>query len=409
MDPPESVPTPPEPAADRSQAAPEMRRNVLRLGFVSFATDVSSEMSYPIIPLFLTVTLGAPVAVVGLVEGLAEGTASLFKVASGWYSDRVGARKPLVVGGYSLSVLGKLLLGTAFVWPQVLGARMVDRLGKGVRTSPRDALIADSTPAGYFGRAFGLHRALDTAGAVVGPLVALILIALTNENLRLILLLSLVPAVVGVGLIGLVREKRVAPRPAVGLVGGFSGAGQRYWYFIAVSLLFGIGNSSDAFIILRARDLGLGVTLVVLAYVVYNTVYAGLSLPAGHLSDVFGRRRVIFGGFVLFSAVYFGFAAVDGAAAVWFLFAAYGVYMAMTEGVGRALVADLAQPERRATLLGLYHSGIGVTAVLASVLAGVLWEVVGPPAPFLLGGATAAAAALLLLAMPSGRPAGSHT
>jgi MFS family permease len=192
-------------------------------------------------------------------------------------------------------------------------------------------------------------------------------------------------------------------------MGGFSGAGRRYWYFVAVSVLFGIGNSSDAFIILRAQDLGLGVTLVVLAYVVYNTVYSALALPAGHLSDVLGRRRVIFAGFVLFSAVYFGFAAADGAAAVWFLFAAYGVFMAMTEGVGRAFVADLVRPERRATLLGLYHSGIGLSAVLASVLAGLLWDLVGPPAPFLVGGVTAAAAAFLLLGMPSDRVAAAAT
>jgi len=409
MEPTDPSPASPEPTPHAGQTAPETRRNVLWLGFVSFATDVSSEMTYPLIPLFLTTTLGAPVAVLGLVEGLAEGTASFFKAASGWYSDRVGARKPLVTGGYSVSVLGKLLLGTAFLWPQVLVARVVDRLGKGVRTAPRDALIADSTPPGRFGRAFGLHRALDTAGAVAGPLVALLLLALTNENLRLILLLALVPAAVGVALIGLVREKRTDVRGAAGLVGGFSGAGRRYWHFMAVSVLFGIGNSSDTFIILRAKDLGLGVTLVVLAYVVYNAFYASLSVPAGHLSDVVGRRGVIFAGFVLFSAVYFGFAAVGGAAAVWFLFAAYGVYMAMTEGVGRAFVADLVQPERRATLLGLYHSGIGLAAVLASVLAGLLWDFVGPPAPFLVGGVTAAAAALLLLAIPSGRAAGSPT
>jgi MFS family permease len=399
----ESAATPPQAQANREGPSGKTRRNVLWLGFVSFSTDISSEMSYPIVPLFLTTTLGAPVAVLGVIEGLAEGTASLLKAASGWYSDRVGARKPLVLGGYGLSTVGKVLLGTAFVWPQVLVARVVDRLGKGVRTAPRDALIADSTPPERFGRAFGLHRAMDTAGAVAGPLLALILIAVTNENLRVILLLALAPAAVGIALIGLVGERRAAPRPDVGLVGGFAGAGRRYWHFMAVSLLFGVGNSSDAFIILRAQDLGLGVTLVVLAYVVYNCVYAGLSVPTGYISDVLGRRGVIFAGLVLFSGVYFGFAAAGHAAAVWFLFAAYGVYMAMTEGVGRAFVADLVEPERRATLLGLYHSGIGAAAVLSSVLAGVLWQVVGPPAPFLVGGATAATAAVLLVAVPSGR------
>ena len=378
---------------------PGVSRNVFVLGWVSFAADVSSEMLYPMLPVFLTATLGAPVALVGTIEGIAEGTAGTSKVVSGAWSDRLRHRRPLVAAGYGLSALGKLLLALAFVWPQALLARFCDRLGKGTRTAPRDALIADSSTAGTRGRAFGFHRSLDTAGAVVGPLVGLALLAALGEGrLRLIFILAVLPAVASVVLVRVAREREriVPPREATQPRIDVSGAPAGYWLFLGISLLFAFGNSSDAFLLLRASDLGLGLTMVILAYVVYNVTYSLLSLPAGLAADRLGPRTVLVAGFSVFGLVYLGFAMAGGSALVWPLFAAYGLTMALTEGVGRALVADFAPAAKRGSFLGLYHSAIGATAVVASVLAGVLWDQVGPGAPFALGAATALAAATLL-------------
>lgn len=385
---------------------PGVSRNVFVLGLVSFAADISSEMLYPVLPIFLTTTLGMPVSLVGVIEGVAEGTAGTSKVAAGWWSDRLPRRRPLVVAGYGLSALGKLLLAVAFVWPQALLARFCDRLGKGTRTAPRDALIADSSTEGGRGRVFGFHRALDTLGAVVGPLLGLALVAsLGEDRLRLVFLVALLPALASVALVRLARERAraVARRREERLRIDLTGAPAGYWLFLGVSFIFAFGNSSDAFLLLRARDLGLGLTAVILAYVVYNVAYALLSFPAGIVADRLGPRPVLAGGFLVFGLVYLGLAAANGTAVVWPLFAAYGVTMALTEGVSRALVSDLAPADRRGAFLGLYHTTIGLTAVVASVLAGVLWDQVAPAAPFALGAATGLAAAVLL-ALTAWRP-----
>jgi len=384
---------------------PGVSRNVFVLGLVSLATDVASEMLYPIIPIFLTVTLGAPVAFLGLIEGIAEGTASLMKVGSGWYSDRLSVRRPLVAAGYGLSAVGKVLLATAFHWPQVLIARTTDRFGKGVRTSPRDALIADSSLPEVYGRSFGFHRAADTAGAVIGPLIGLAILQIVGQNhLRPVLLAATIPGVLSVGLLVFVRERRRPPQPVAKATGSakldLSGASPVFWMFLSVSLLFALGNSSDTFLILRAKDLGLSLSIVILMYVLYNTSYSLLSLPAGIVADRIGKRRLVTGGFFVYGLVYMGFALVGQGSAVWPLFLVYGVYMAFTDGQARAMVAELSPEERRGTFLGLYHTGIGLMAVAASVLAGVLWDVVGKPAPFWLGASTGFAAAALMLALP---------
>jgi MFS family permease len=384
-------------AVEEPSPVPGVTRNVFRLGIVSFAADIASEMAYPLIPVFLTSTLGAPVAAVGAIEGVAEGTASSLKVASGWLSDRVGRRKGLVSAGYALSALGKALLALAFAWPQVFAARFVDRFGKGVRTSPRDALIADGTPSALLGRAFGFHRAMDTAGAVVGPLIALLLVGAWGLSIRAVLLLALVPAVAAVAIVLLVRD--IPPRGAVRAEVDESperppGA---YWAFLAVVLLFTIGNSSDAFLILRARDVGLSVSLVVVAYVAFNVSYTLLSTPAGIMSDRVDRRLVYTLGLVIYGVVYLGFAWLPTTAWVWPLFVVYGCYMALTEGTARALVAEAAPLGRRGTFLGLYHTSVGLAAVLASVLAGLLWQAVAPAAPFAVGAGMAFAAAAVML------------
>jgi MFS family permease len=380
------------------------------LGVVSLVADVSSEMLYPVLPVFITTTLGAPVSLVGVIEGIAEGTAGTSKVGAGWLSDRMARRRPLVTAGYALSALGKLLLALSFVWPQALLARFCDRLGKGTRAAPRDALLADSSTAGAHGRMFGFHRAMDTVGAVVGPLLGLALIAALGEDrLRPIFLIAVAPAVGSVLLVSLARERprRLMPRDDRARV-DLSGAPAPYWLFLGASLVFAFGNSSDAFLLLRARDLGMSLTMVILVYVVYNVSYAALSYPAGIVSDSMGKRRMLAAGFALFGLVYLGFAMAGDERLVWLLFASYGVALAMTEGVGRALVADLVPAERRGSFLGAYHTAIGLTAVVASVLAGVLWDQAGPSAPFALGAATGLAAAGLLallgLAPRAGEP-----
>jgi MFS family permease len=394
-------------AVEAPSPVPGVTRNVFLLGIVSFVADIASEMAYPLIPVFLTSTLGAPVAALGAIEGVAEGTASSLKVVSGWLSDRVGRRKGLATAGYALSAAGKALLALAFVWPQVFVARFVDRFGKGVRTSPRDALIADGTPPSLLGRAFGFHRALDTGGAVVGPLVALLLVGGFGLGIRTVLLLAVAPGVATVVLLMLlVRDipvKRLGHAKASDPPSRAPGV---YWAFLAVVLVFAIGNSSDTFLILRAKDVGLSVDLVIVAYVAYNVSYSLLAAPAGVVSDRMDRRLLYTLGLVVFGLVYVGFAWLPSTAWVWPLFVVYGCYMALTEGTGRALVAEAAPLGRRGTFLGVYHTSVGLAAVLASVMAGLLWQTVAPAAPFAVGAgmAFAAAALMLLLVSMSPRP-----
>lgn len=362
------------------------------LGIVSFLTDVSSEMVYPLVPLFLTSVLGAPLVAVGLIEGMAEGAASLFKTVGGWVSDRLRVRRPLVFAGYALSAVAKPLLAAAYVWPVALLVRFGDRTGKGVRTAPRDALVADVTPLELRGRAFGFHRAADTLGAVAGPAVALGLLAAFADNFRLIFVLAFLPAVAAVALIALVKERAPAPATAGTARIAWRELGRGFYVFLAISLLFALGNSSDVFLLLRAKDQGLSNSEVVLSYMLFNLVYAVLAMPAGIISDRLGRGSVIGGGFALFAMVYLGFALAGGGAVIWPLFAVYGVHMALTEGVGRAFVADFVPSERRATALGLYQGALGGMILLSSVIAGALWDAIDPAAPFFLGCATALAA-----------------
>jgi len=372
-------------------------RNVFMLGVVSCFADISGEMIYPLIPLFLTGVLGAPVVVVGLIEGVAESTASLVKIFSGWWSDRTRKRKPLVIAGYGLAVVGKLLLAVAFVWPVVLLGRFVDRFGKGMRGSPRDALIADSAPENERGRAFGFHRSMDTLGAVVGPLLGLLLVALLNDRLRLVFAIAIIPGFLSVAALALVREprpkaaKKAAP-PKITL----AGFDPRFRLFLLASFIFALGNSSDVFLILRAKQLGLSTTAVVLAYVLYNFVYMGVALPAGIRSDKGGRRGVLVVGLLIFAGVYAGFAFVTSNLFIWPLFAIYGLYIALTDGVTKALITDLVPADQRATAIGTYGTLTGIAALVASIVAGVLWDRVSTAAPFVLSAVGALIGALLL-------------
>lgn len=376
-------------------------KNVFVLGLVSFFNDIASEMIYPLVPIFLTSVLGAPMAIVGLIEGIAESTASVLKVFSGWLSDKAGKRKPFTVMGYSLSTLAKPLLFFANAWYVVLIARFVDRVGKGLRAPARDALIADSALEGTVGRSFGFHRAMDTAGATVGPLLALLLIHIFNNNFRPIFLITIIPSAIGVLLLlFLVKEKvrniAVHAEPVKLNIRQFS---SQFKMFLLISLVFAVGNSSDAFLILRAKDLGFTTFSVVLAYVVYNFFYSFLSLPFGHLSDRIGRKKVITAGFLVFALVYFGFALSNNAINCWFLFAMYGFYMALTEGVGKAYICDITPSDKRGTALGVYYTLIGIVTFFASAIAGLLWNYINARATFIYGGVMAVLACLLFITL----------
>lgn len=372
-------------------------RNVVVLGLVSLFTDASSEMLYPVMPLYLTAVLHAPMSVVGLIEGLAESVASLLKALSGRLADRV-RRRPLVVAGYVLAAASRPLLLAADTWPRVLAVRLIDRTGKGVRGPARDAMIAASTPSRHRGVAFGLHRAMDTLGAVVGPAVGVALLAL-GFGYRGVFLAACVPALAAVATLAALTPEPVRPAPTASTASAPLPAPLRR--VLGVIALFSIGNSSNAFLLLRARDLGYSDSAVIGLYVLYNAVYAAAATSAGRLSDVIGRRRVLVFGWTVFALVYTGFALAPARWLVVPLLAGYGVYAAATGGTMRAYVADLADPRARGSALGAQQMVTGLLALAASTLAGALWSRYGPAAPFLLGAATAATAAgLLHLACP---------
>ncbi|HEY3363500.1 MAG TPA: MFS transporter [Symbiobacteriaceae bacterium] len=385
----------------REEGREKLRSNVWIAGFVSLFTDISSEMLVPVLPLFLVNVLGAPIRAIGLIEGLAETTASLMKALSGWLSDRMGRRKPLMVLGYSLSNVLKPLLGFTAGWGQVLTIRVADRFGKGVRGAPRDALIADSTEPAERGRAFGLHRAMDTIGAAIGPLMAFAILQKWPEQYRHVFWWAIVPGLLAVVAVLFVRESGSGVAKTGPVLRNWSlslGAlSPRLRRFILVGVLFAVGNSSDAFLILRAQNLGLATALVPLAYFAFNASYAVLSYPLGALSDKVGRKPVMVGGFAAFAVIYFGFGWAMKAWMAWPLFLFYGLYYAGTEGIQKAYITDHADPERRGTAIGVYNALTGLMALPASFAAGLLWDSVGPWAPFYLGSVTAAVSALLLL------------
>lgn len=381
----------------RAKKRPFVTRNVFFLGVVSFFSDVSTEMIYPLIPLFLNSVLHVSFPFIGLIEGIAESTASLFRVVSGWLSDKLARRRSLITAGYGLAAIAKPFLSITTNGFQVLFIRFLDRSGKGIRTAPRDALIAESTPAAERGRAFGFHRSFDTAGAIVGPLIALLLLPLLNKNLRLIFLLALIPGLISVAFIALVKEKRKVKEQASELLKiKFSDLDGRFKLFLVIIVIFSIGNSSDVFLILRAQNLGISIVLIPAAYLLINVVYVIFSTPAGILSDRIGRKRLIWAGFAVFSIAYLGLAVATSSVFVWIFFALYGLYYAFTEGVIRAFTADLIPTHLLGTAYGLLNTLIGLSLLPASIIAGFLWERIDPSAPFYFGAATSLAAFVLL-------------
>ncbi len=374
-----------------------LNKNVVYLGLVSFLTDVSSDMIYPILPLFLTEILGVTFVFIGLIEGIAEGTSSILKVVSGFWSDRVGKRKGLIIFGYSLSALGKPLLSVASAGWHVLLIRFLDRFGKGVRTSPRDALIADSAPDRK-GIYFGLHRAMDSSGAMVGPLLAFLLLPLLKNNYRTLFLLAAIPAILSVFvLIFLVKEKRRGmPLNDTRFKLKLSAFDRRFKLFLLVTLIFSLGNSTDAFLMLRAKDVGVGLVMLPLLWLVVNLVYTLFSIPAGYLSDRAGRKIVILFALLIYSLTYLGFAWANKTFQVWLLFAFYGLYYGFANGTMRAFVADLVPGDKKATAYGIFHGTLGFTALPASLIFGFLWQTMGASYAFLLGAVLAMIAGVIL-------------
>jgi MFS family permease len=396
----------------------DLPRNVWVVTATSFLTDISSEMVINLIPLFLANVLGVRTGIIGLIEGVAETTASLLKIFSGWLSDRLGQRKWLTVTGYALSTLAKPFLYFATTWGWVLGVRFADRVGKGVRTAPRDALVADSIDERHRGLAFGLHRAGDTAGAVVGLVIALAVVwaaqggglALTRVTFQSVVLISILPAALAVLVLALgaqdVAVTGEGHRPPSLSLRGFD---TRFQGFLLIVIIFTVGNSSDAFLILRAQERGLSVLGVMSMLVTFNLIYTLVSGPAGALSDHIGRRRLIVGGWLAYGLIYLGFALAGAVWQVWALFALYGVYYGVTEGTAKAMVADLVRPDQRGTAYGAYNSAVGLAALPASLIAGILWQGIGdwgglgPSAPFIFGALLALmAVALLVLWLPKG-------
>jgi len=393
-----------------------MPRNVWVATAASFLTDASSEMLHNSIPLFLVNVLGAGTALVGIVEGIAESTASILKLFSGYFSDRVRNRKWLAVLGYGVSTVAKPFLYVASTWTGVLGLRFAERFGKGIRTAPRDALIADCVDERCRGAAFGLHRAGDTAGALLGLVIALLILLasqrgaalLTRHTFQMLVIASSIPAVLAVVVLAAgIREPR-APAGAAGVPRlSLAGFDRRFKLFLVIVVLFTLGNSSDAFLILRAQNAGLPLAGIFGMMITMNLVYAVVARPAGALSDRLGRRRFLVVGWLVYAAVYAGFAVARAGWQAWALMGVYGLYYGLTEGVAKAFVADLVPAERRGTAYGVYHAAVGITAFPASLIAGLLWQGAGrwggfgPSAPFIFGGALALAAAAMLAALPA--------
>jgi MFS family permease len=387
-------------------------RNVIVLGWVSLFTDLASEMLYPLIPLFIVHTLGASPGVLGLIDGIAEGISSGLRWISGALSDRFRRRKPFVLWGYTISAFSKPVMGlAAFVlgWPMFLIGRSSDRLGKSIRTSARDALIADSTAAESRGLAFGLHRAMDTCGAILGPLVALLLLWNYPRVPAWVFFVAVVPGLIS-ALLVILFVRDIPHEPGTGeLPSIWQSFPKPFWRLIVANAMFSLGNSSDSFLILRSSEVGLSTVQVILAFMVYNTVYAATSVPLGHVSDVIGRKPVVFSGWIVYACVYLGFATISHKAGPWVLLGIYGLYQALTEGVTKAMVSDVVSAPKRAGAIGLFYTASGFGQLIASLIAGMTWNTKVMDGavmfPFAFGAACALAGAVVLLTVPGNKPA----
>jgi len=387
-----------------------LARNVVILGFVSLLNDGASEMIYPLLPVFLTTALGAGPEALGMIEGIAEATASLLKLYSGYLSDRVKRRKGWIIAGYSISNVIRPVIAFSTSWIHVLALRFSDRVGKGLRTSPRDAIIADSTPAEFRGKAYGFHRAMDHGGAIIGPLAATALLLLYHDNIKTIFLISFIPGLLAVlTLVFCLQEQRAeSPRTAQSATFNFRSSWAEmsadFRKYLGIIFVFTLGNSTDAFLLLRAQQLGVTVTLLPTIWVALHIVKMGFSVPGGIISDSIGRKKVIVTGWIVYALVYAGFGMASQQWHVWALFAAYGIYFGLTEGVEKALVADLAPAHLRGSAFGLYHMIVGVGAFPASLFFGLVWQKLGATAAFAMGAGLALLASAMLSILTVGKP-----
>lgn len=376
-----------------------MLRNIVFLGLVSFFADISSEMVYPLIPLYLTASFGATPVLVGIIEGIAESVASLLKVFSGYISDKYNRKKPLAFFGYASGLLYKLALLFVSSWVGILGARVIDRFGKGIRTAPRDVMVSESADKDHMGKAFGIHKAMDMAGSAIGTLLAFILLTQIGEgSYKTIFAVSILPVLFALFMFVFIKEKQgmreIKPR-------------EHFWknikqlngnlkLYLLVAFVFTLGNSSNTFLLLKANAIGFSTTDVILLYFLYNLVTALLAIPFGKRSDRVGRKRILIAGYLTFAAVYLGFALVTSKWMLVAVFILYGFYTAMVTGVERAFIAEIAPQQLKGTMLGLHSTLVGIALLPASVIAGALWTTVGSFAPFALGALLSLIAALLL-------------
>jgi len=376
-----------------------LSRNVRNLGWVSLLNDVSSEMIYPLLPLFLTQVLGAGVIFIGLIEGIAESISSFLKLLSGWFSDRFQKRKQIILLGYSLASITRPLMALATSSLQVLFLRSADRVGKGIRSSPRDALLSQSCSPDERGKAFGFQRAMDHAGAMTGPLIASLLLLTTTQDLRIIFFLAFIPACLCVwvlfrGVTDIPGLRTSAPSP---FKLHWKGWDKRFKYFLLIVTLFTLGNSSDAFLLLRANDLGVPNSAIPILWFFLHLSKTIFSIPGGILSDRLGRRGIIILGWLVYSFVYVGFALASEAYHIWLLFFGYGLFFGLAEGTERAWVADLVEESKRGTAYGAYYFFIGIATLPSSVVMGLIWKILGPVWAFSFGAALALIAALLAI------------
>jgi MFS family permease len=378
----------------------DIPKNVKALGFVSLINDAASEMIYPLLPIFLTSVLGVGAGALGVIEGIAESTASLLKLFSGWISDKIKKRKILVLIGYSLAALGRPMIALCRTWWQVAAVRFVDRLGKGVRTSPRDALISLSTPRDVKGKAFGFHRAMDHAGAIIGPLSAVLLLKL-GIDLKHLFLWALLPGVATILIVVFFIKEKKTEADSKNTNFDFSVLSKNFRVYLLILILFTFGNSSDAFLILKAKDSGAVVVLVPLLWVVLHFVKMTTSVPGGIWSDRVGRRKVIITGWIVYALIYLGFGFSYRLFHIWILFALYGIYFGLTEGVEKAFVSDLVDKKFQGTAFGFYHLAVGLASFPSSVIFGLIWQKFGSEAAFTYGASLAGLASILLLSFVS--------
>lgn len=375
-----------------------LSRNTFLLACASLFADISTEMLYPILPVFLTQTLNVGGSAVGLIDGVAQATLNIVQGFSGWLSDKLQRRKSIALVGYVLAAIAKPLIGLSTGWQGVLGARFVDRLGAGIRSAPRDALIASSADEEHRGKAFGLEGIGDNLGAFLGPLLAVFLLLFLHLDMRLIFYLAIIPGLLAVVMIMLVTERPVAVTARSKLDVSLWKFPRAYWRYLLVTALFGIGNSSNAFLILQTQDIGASLEVTILIYAAFNLVAALISYPAGYLSDKWGRRNILLLSLIMFFVAYVGFALTRNVLLIAVLFALYGLYQGIFRSVGKALATDFVPEHLRASGVGWYNTTIGLLGLVASIVAGLLWDHVGHGAVFLYGAAFAVVGSIALLA-----------